>query len=101
MTDTTATARRQDELVDELRTWLEENWDPDLTVGEWWERLGLSGWAAPTWPVEWYGRGLGRADAALVSRAISEFGALGAPGGLGLMLACPTIIAHGSGEQKE
>ena len=34
--------------MDELQDWLEENWDPDLTVGEWWERLGMSGWAAPT-----------------------------------------------------
>src|SRR5262249_13965974 len=54
-----------------------------------------------TWPVEWYGKGLGRADAAVVMKAISEFGALGAPGGLGLMLAGPTIIAHGSDEQRE
>jgi alkylation response protein AidB-like acyl-CoA dehydrogenase len=85
----------------EVTTWLQQNWDPDLTVGEWWERLGLSGWAAPTWPVEWYGKGLGRADASVVMKAISDFGALGAPGGLGLMLAGPTIIAHGSDEQKE
>ena len=32
-----------DELVDELRSWLEENWDPDLTVADWWQRLGLAG----------------------------------------------------------
>src|SRR4051812_38893769 len=75
------------DVTTEVTAWLQENWDPDLTVGEWWERLGLSGWAAPTWPAESYGKGLGRADAALVGRAISEFGALGAPGGLGLMLA--------------
>ena len=31
----------------ELRDWLADNWDPDLSVAEWWERLGLSGWAAP------------------------------------------------------
>ena len=28
-----------DEVVDELRTFLEENWDPELTVREWWQRL--------------------------------------------------------------
>ncbi|HZQ86090.1 MAG TPA: acyl-CoA dehydrogenase family protein [Acidimicrobiales bacterium] len=85
----------------ELKAWLEENWEPDLTVREWWQRLGESGWAAPTWPVEWYGKGLSRAEGVQVSRIIRDFGALGAPGGLGLLLAGPTIATHGSDEQKE
>ncbi len=59
MTMTDEPTRSGNALVDELRTWLEENWDPDLTVGEWWERLGMAGWSAPmlpegllrTWPV--------------------------------------------------
>jgi alkylation response protein AidB-like acyl-CoA dehydrogenase len=50
------------DVTDEVNAWLEENWDPDLTVEEWWDRLGRSGWATPTWPTEWYGRGLPRAD---------------------------------------
>jgi alkylation response protein AidB-like acyl-CoA dehydrogenase len=87
-------------VVDEVTAWLEANWDPDLTVREWWERLGQSGWAAPTWPVEWYGKGLSRAEAVDVGRAIRDFGALGPPGGLGLLLAGPTIIAQGTEEQK-
>ncbi|MGZ4683465.1 MAG: acyl-CoA dehydrogenase family protein, partial [Acidimicrobiales bacterium] len=99
MTDTTATASAQDELVDELRTWLEENWDPDLTVGEWWERLGLAGWAAPGLPTNAYGRGLGRNDAVRVQTEIAGFGAVGAPAGLGLLLAAPTIATHGTQEQ--
>jgi alkylation response protein AidB-like acyl-CoA dehydrogenase len=84
----------------EVKIWLEENWDPDLTVGEWWERLGTSGWSAPTWPAENYGRGLSRSEAIRVQQAITEFGALGAPGGLGLLLAGPTIAAHGDDAQK-
>ena len=44
------------DVVAEVTAWLEANWDPDLTVGAWWELLGDSGWAAPTWPAEWYGR---------------------------------------------
>ena len=24
---------------EEVRAWLAESWDPDLTVAEWWERL--------------------------------------------------------------
>jgi alkylation response protein AidB-like acyl-CoA dehydrogenase len=88
-------------LVDELRSWLEENWDPELTVAQWWERLGLSGWAAPTLPVGSYGKGLTRNDAVVVGNTIADFGALGAPTGLGMLLAAPTIAAHGSKEQVE
>jgi alkylation response protein AidB-like acyl-CoA dehydrogenase len=89
-----------DDPVTEVKAWLEENWDPDLTVREWWERLGTSGWAAPTWPVEWYGKGLSNAENNQVQRTIGEFGALGPPGGLGMLLAGPTIITHGTDEQK-
>jgi alkylation response protein AidB-like acyl-CoA dehydrogenase len=87
--------------VDEVKAWLEENWDPDLTVREWWERMGMAGWSAPAWPVEAYGRGLSNADNARVQRAIADHGALGPPGGLGLLLAGPTIWTHGTPEQKE
>ena len=71
----TDTATR--DVTAEVTAWLEENWDPDLTVGEWWERLGLAGWAAPTWPEQWFGRGLSRDEANAVSREINAYGALG------------------------
>jgi len=95
-TDAVAT----DDLTAEVTSWLEEHWDPDLTVEEWWDRLGRSGWAVPTWPVEWYGKGLSRAEGVRVMQTIGTFGALGAPGGLGTLLAGPTIIVHGTEEQK-
>jgi alkylation response protein AidB-like acyl-CoA dehydrogenase len=87
------------DLEDELRSWLEENWDPDLTVGEWWERLGMAGWAAPMLPEDCYGRGLSRGDALLVASTIARFGALGAPAGMGISMASPTIATHGTREQ--
>ena len=89
------------ELLDELDAWIDANWDADLTVGDWWERLGLSGWAAPALPVEAYGKGVSRNDAIAVSRRIAERGALPAPGGLGMLLAAPTIATHGTPEQIE
>jgi alkylation response protein AidB-like acyl-CoA dehydrogenase len=97
----TAEARADDAtgVVDELHTWLEENWDPDLTVGQWWERLGLAGWAAPTLPTTAFGRGLARSTAVRVAQEIADFGALGAPAGLGLLLAAPTIADHGTQAQ--
>jgi hypothetical protein len=88
-----------DELIRELREWLEENWDPDITVGEWWERLGLARWASPTLPENAYGRGLSRPEATRVLTEIGQFGALGPPAGLGLLLAAPTIATHGTQEQ--
>jgi alkylation response protein AidB-like acyl-CoA dehydrogenase len=87
------------DVTEELQSWLEGNWDPELTVGEWWERLGLAGWSAPGLPENAYGRNLSRNDAVAVARQIAAFGALGAPGGLGLLLAAPTIATHGTQEQ--
>ncbi|MBX3314735.1 MAG: acyl-CoA dehydrogenase family protein [Actinobacteria bacterium] len=103
MTDVLAdpTSPPDTSLVDELRTWLEDNWDPDLTVAEWWERLGTAGWSAPTLPKDAYGRGLSRSDSVVVQREIGSFGAVGAPFGLGLLLAAPTIADHGTPEQIE
>jgi alkylation response protein AidB-like acyl-CoA dehydrogenase len=89
------------DAVAEVKEWLAANWDPDLSVGEWWERLGTAGWAAPMLPEEAYGKGLARAEVVRVQEAIADFGALPAPGGLGLLLAAPTIATHGTPEQQE
>jgi alkylation response protein AidB-like acyl-CoA dehydrogenase len=100
MTDTAQTSTADDVVV-ELKGWLDDNWDPDITVAEWWERLGTSGWGVPTWPEEWYGKGLSRGEGVRVQQTIVDYGALPAPGGLGLLLAGPTIIVHGDDEQKQ
>ena len=101
MTDLAGFRATTEDPVAEVTAWLEENWDPDLTVDEWWERLGRSGWAAPTWPVEWYGKGLSR-PRACGSRAPSPSSARSAPRAAS---ACcspgPTIATHGTDEQKE
>jgi alkylation response protein AidB-like acyl-CoA dehydrogenase len=89
-----------DLVRDEVRAWLADNWDPDLTLGEWWERLAAAGWAVPAWPEEWHGRGLPRDLGAVVARELAAAGAVGPPSGLGILLAGPTIITHGTDEQK-
>ena len=71
------------DLLDELDTWLDANWDPDLTVAEWWQRLGTSGWAAPALPANAYGKGVSRNEAIAVAQRIVARGAVPAPGGLG------------------
>jgi alkylation response protein AidB-like acyl-CoA dehydrogenase len=98
---TDAPVAAESDLIVELKTWLDENWDPEITVGEWWERLGTSGWGVPTWPTEWWGKGLSRSEGVQVQQTIAAFGALPAPGGLGLLLAGPTITVHGNDEQKQ
>ncbi|HKY17131.1 MAG TPA: acyl-CoA dehydrogenase family protein [Microthrixaceae bacterium] len=89
------------DVIEELTDWLETNWDPEISVAEWWDRLGNGGWSAPSWPVEWFGKGLSREETVRVQEKIANFGALGAPGGLGLMLAGPTIVTHGSDDQRK
>jgi alkylation response protein AidB-like acyl-CoA dehydrogenase len=101
MTTSNSTETVRGDAVTEVKDWLSEQWDPDLTVAEWWERLGLSGWAAPSLPKECYGKGLSRAETVAVQEAVADFGALPAPGGLGLLLAAPTIATHGTREQQE
>ncbi len=101
VTDRLDTPTDAEVILADLRTWLGTNWDPDLTVAEWWELLGTSGWAAPTLPTTAYGRGVARSVGVQIGRTIHEFGALGAPDGLGVMLAAPTIADQGTPEQIE
>ena len=91
----------EQEIREELRSWLHDTWDPEMTLREWWTLLADAGWAVPTWPTEWFGRGLPRKMAAVVAAELREIGAPGPPAGLGIMLAGPTILDHGTDEQKE
>ena len=89
------------DLVDELQAWLEENWDPDLTVGEWWKRLGTGrlGRADRSPPTPTAGACPG-ATPCVVRRRSPRFGALGAPiGHVDRLWPPPTIATHGTREQ--
>ena len=90
-----------DALTAEATAWLREHWDPDLRVREWWALLAESGWGFPTWPREWFGRGLTPESAAAVRRAFVAAGAIGPPASLGQQLGGPTMLAHGSRELRE
>jgi alkylation response protein AidB-like acyl-CoA dehydrogenase len=89
------------QLWDEVHAWLTEHWDPDRTVDEWWQIVGRAGWTAPHLPPEQGGRGLPRSAPNTVRAAFADFGALRPPGGLGLLMAAPTILTHGTPEQIE
>jgi alkylation response protein AidB-like acyl-CoA dehydrogenase len=93
--------RERSELWDEVQAWLEEHWDPDLSVEAWWKEVAAAGWTAPHLTPEEGGRGLSRRSQAVVRSAFASFGALRPPGGLGLLMAAPTILAQGTPEQVD
>jgi alkylation response protein AidB-like acyl-CoA dehydrogenase len=94
---------------DELRAWLKDNHPGREPEGDmagfefrraWQRQLHDAGWAGVSWPQEYGGRG-----ATLVEQAIynEEFVRAQAPSTanvLGLAMGGPTVIAHGSEEQK-
>ncbi len=84
----------------EVREWITKSWDPELTVAQWWQILSDGRWAVPTWPEETLGRGYPFAAARVIAEELKAADAVGAPAGLGMLLAGPTIYTHGTPEQK-
>jgi alkylation response protein AidB-like acyl-CoA dehydrogenase len=66
---------------------------------EWRHRVAAKGWVAPTWPKEYGGAGMGVKEQFILNE---EFAEAGAPqvGGFGVMMFRPTLIVHGTEEQK-
>ncbi len=85
----------------ELTSWVAQHWDPDMPLREWRELLAHSGWGAPSWPERWHGRGWPAWTDDLVAAEIVALGAVGPPVGLGMTLAAPTLLAHGSDALNE
>ena len=90
-----------DALRREVRSWITENWDDTLTVRQWWRRLADSGWGFPTWPREWFGRGLSPDAAQIVYEELAAAGVLGPPEGSGQSMGAPTLFLFGTEEQKQ
>jgi alkylation response protein AidB-like acyl-CoA dehydrogenase len=85
---------------DQVRRWIEANWDPGRDLVEWRVLLADSGWAVPSWPRAWFGRDLPTWADDLVATELAAAGAVGTPIGVGRGLAAPTLLAHGSDELK-
>ena len=86
-------------LAREVLAWLAEHWDPALSAAAWWRLVGRAGWSAPHLPKEEGGRGLPRSAERTVRALFASHGALRPPGGLGLLMAAPTILRHGTPDQ--
>jgi alkylation response protein AidB-like acyl-CoA dehydrogenase len=97
----TAGSLAPDQIRAELADWVARRWNPDMALREWRELLAESGWGAPSWPERWHGRGWPAWTDDFVGAELIALGAVGAPVGLGMTLAAPTLLAHGSDELKE
>ncbi|OGO53079.1 MAG: hypothetical protein A2148_05035 [Chloroflexi bacterium RBG_16_68_14] len=66
----------------------------------WRKKLATKGWIAPAWPQEYGGAGLGVMQQFIMNE---EFAEARAPqmGGMGVAMVGPTLIIHGSEEQKK
>ncbi|MEM7097749.1 MAG: acyl-CoA dehydrogenase family protein [Pseudomonadota bacterium] len=103
----------------ETRAWLEENCpagakgegqvptgstkieikDPDVRV--WLERMAEKGWTAPTWPVEYGGAGLSTAEFVVLVEEMRRLDARPALMGMGTAMIGPTLLEHGTEDQKQ
>jgi alkylation response protein AidB-like acyl-CoA dehydrogenase len=66
----------------------------------WRDALVERGWIAPHWPEEWGGAGLTVKEQFILNEELAEAGT-GNVGGFGVMMLGPTLIVHGTEEQKE
>jgi alkylation response protein AidB-like acyl-CoA dehydrogenase len=89
-----------------VRGWLEEHGvaapAPDDVPGRraWQGKLAEAGLAGVTWPSEYGGQGLGPIEQVICNQEISRAGVPGILDAIGVGMLGPTIIAHGSEEQK-
>lgn len=89
------------DVAGEVQSWIDDNWRRDIRVGQWWANLAEAGFAYPTWPVGLGGFGAGAAVARVVQTVLARNGVIAPPtGGVAAGLAAPTILAHGTDQQK-
>ena len=89
------------DVREEVSAWLNENWDPNLGLVEWREKLIESGWGAPTWPVEWYGKGYSDALGRAIDEEFEKMGAITVARTGIRNLAAATILVHGNELHKK
>jgi alkylation response protein AidB-like acyl-CoA dehydrogenase len=96
-------------LRDELRAWLKDNHPggapPDAQGGfefrrAWQRRLHEAGWAGIAWPEQYGGRGATLIEQAIFNEEMVRARTPQVANVLGLAMGGPTVIAHGSEEQR-
>jgi alkylation response protein AidB-like acyl-CoA dehydrogenase len=106
--DLTPTPQEQ-AFRDELRAWLRDNHPGPEPEGDvagfefrraWQRRLHDDDWAGVSWPKEYGGRGATLVEQAIYNEELGRAQAPSTVNTLGLAMGGPTVIAHGTEEQK-
>jgi alkylation response protein AidB-like acyl-CoA dehydrogenase len=106
--DLTPTPQEQ-AFRDELRAWIEANHPGPEPEGDvagfefrraWQRRLHDDDWAGVSWPKEYGGRGATLVEQAIYNEELARARAPSTANVLGLAMGGPTVIAHGTEEQK-
>jgi alkylation response protein AidB-like acyl-CoA dehydrogenase len=93
--------REDDAFRHSLRTFLAEHPPPESDALRQWQReLFDAGWVGIHWPVEHGGRGATPAQIAIYHAEFARAGAPDLPGRVGLTLVGPTLMVHGTDEQR-
>ena len=100
----------EQEFRDEVRSWLEANHPGPTPEGDdagfefrraWQRKLNERGWAGLSWPEQYGGSGATLFEQAIFSEEVARSGAPQLANTLGLAMGGPTVIGHGTDEQKE
>ncbi|MCY4094223.1 MAG: acyl-CoA dehydrogenase family protein [Gammaproteobacteria bacterium] len=85
----------------ELRSFLEANWDPNSDLLDWRNKLIDAGWGMPSWPERWYGRDMPQSLLSVVAEEFASVGAVTVARTGIRLLAAETLLAHGNDAQRE
>jgi alkylation response protein AidB-like acyl-CoA dehydrogenase len=99
-----------EEFRDELQRWLRDHPPPPVTVATtrdeaeilrtWQKTLHAARWVGIHWPVEHGGRGASASQVAIYNEELARANAPGVLGRAGITLVGPTLMAHGTDEQR-
>jgi len=89
------------EIENAVNAWLDEHWDPDLSLHAWREILVDGGWATPHWPQAFFGRDFTQAQSAVVTKIFNQRGIVPVAQTGPRRLAAETILAMGNDDQKQ
>ena len=70
-------------------------------IKEWRDKVVSKGWIAPSWPTKFGGADMSVVDQFVMNEEFAESGVPGNLGGFGVMMIGPTLIEHGTEEQKQ